>query len=76
MTQYAVLHAHMEIANKMQENCNLCEVRVFQDENGHVVFINKTSWINAAKDPTQVSSTHEMKFRDTCSYRVTAEQSW
>jgi len=41
VTQYAVLHAHIETANEIQGTCSLCGVRVFQDKNGHVVFVKK-----------------------------------
>lgn len=39
VTQCAVLHAHIETANEIQGTCNVCGVRVFQDKNGHVVFL-------------------------------------
>lgn len=37
--QYTVLHAHIETASEIQGACNVCGVRVFQDKNGHIVFL-------------------------------------
>lgn len=73
MTQYAVLHAHIATANEIRGTCNFCGVRVFQDKNGHVVFINKTGWIILAKDPTRC---HLHMKQTPQTLAVTAEWSW
>lgn len=72
VTQYAVPHACIETANEIQQTSNLYGVRVFQDKNGHVMFINKTSWIILAKDPTRC---HLHMKRTPQTLAVTAEQS-
>lgn len=73
VTQYAVLHAYIETANEIKGTCNLWGVRVFQDKNGHVAFINKTGWVIMANNPTRC---HLHMKRTPQTLAVTAEPSW